>query len=236
MRRLLWAFAIVGPIAAALVWIAWFSPWLGLSQVSVQVEGTAAASAGEFPMSDVEAAVTDPVGTPLLRVDTTAIAERVASVPQVAAVEVTRTWPQGLLIEVQRRTPVAALEGPDGRVLLVDAGGVPVLEVDQPPGDLPVIVAADRATALAVAASLPPWLQAEVKTIDASTRNDATILLRDGAAVRWGSADEGELKATVLQTLLSIEADRYDVSAPGVPTTSNTADLPTSQRSGDDSV
>ena len=43
-------------------------------------------------------------------------------------------------------------------------------------------------------------------------------MLRDGREVQWGSADESDLKATVLAELLAgQEAKVYDVSVPGQP-------------------
>ena len=37
----------------------------------------------------------------------------------------------------------------------------------------------------------------------------------------WGAAGDTAFKAEVLQTLLQVKAQRYDVSAPGVPATSD---------------
>ena len=37
----------------------------------------------------------------------------------------------------------------------------------------------------------------------------------------WGSAEESDVKATVLTDLLDQKAQRYDVSVPGQPTTSS---------------
>ena len=55
----------------------------------------------------------------------------------------------------------------------------------------------------------------EVQTID-----QITLVLRDGREVRWGSADESDLKATVLARLLAAQeaTTYYDVSVPGSPT------------------
>jgi cell division protein FtsQ len=44
-------------------------------------------------------------------------------------------------------------------------------------------------------------------------------MLSDGSEVRWGSAEESGLKADVLATLMSVPATTYDVSVPGLPTT-----------------
>ena len=66
-----------------------------------------------------------PPGTPLARVDTDAVAARVGALPPVASVEVSRSWPGTLVIDVTERSPVAAVATPTGFVLL-DAAGVVV--------------------------------------------------------------------------------------------------------------
>ena len=49
-----------------------------------------------------------------------------------------------------------------------------------------------------------------------------TLRLRDGREVLWGSADQSAEKAEVLAGLLAArpKASGYDVSVPGMPTTS----------------
>ncbi|MCY7344460.1 MAG: FtsQ-type POTRA domain-containing protein, partial [Pseudonocardia sp.] len=57
---------------------------------------------------DVLAAAAVPVGTPLADVDTATIADRVARLPAVASVRVTRGWPHTVTVAVTERVPVAA--------------------------------------------------------------------------------------------------------------------------------
>ena len=75
--------------------------------------------------------------------------------------------------------------------------------------------------AVTVAREVPAWLSERVDEIEASTRNNVTLRLRNGSTVMWGSAGDTAFKAEVLQTLLQVKAQRYDVSAPGVPATSD---------------
>lgn len=228
-RRVLWWTVIVlTPILAVGVWVAWYSPWLSVEQIRVEVTGDVPASAGEFPVGDVEAVVDLPEGTPLLRVPMDAITARVSALPAVRTVDVVREWPSTVVIEVQRRIPVAAVAGPDGYDL-VDLEGMVVTVVADQPGDLPLVDArgAGLPAALAVAAGLPEDLQRVIRVIEASTRNDVTLVMRNEDQVIWGNAAQGELKSEVLTALLSDEWDLYDVSAPAAPTTA---------RSGDDTV
>ncbi|MFM8515249.1 MAG: cell division protein FtsQ/DivIB [Actinomycetota bacterium] len=77
--------------------------------------------------------------------------------------------------------------------------------------------------AIAVARELPEEIRRRVVTVEASTRNDVTLILKNGAEVLWGSAEEGPFKAEVLLVLLKeVDARFYDVSAPGVPATADT--------------
>ena len=81
-------------------------------------------------------------GTPLLRVDVEDVEARVARLPQIAAVEVTRGWPRSVVITVVERVPVAVV-GEAGRRSLVDADGVlfDTITGAPPPGVVPLEVA-----------------------------------------------------------------------------------------------
>lgn len=225
-RRIVWwCVALLAPLVAAGVWLAWFSPWLSVETIRVEVTGDVPVSAGEFPVADVEAVVDLPEGTPLLRVPTESITARVLALPTVRSVEVIRQWPRTLVIDVQRRIPVAAVAGAGG-FDLVDLEGMVVKVVPEQPADLPLVDAggAGLPAALAVAAQLPVDLRELTRVIEADTRNDVVLQMRAGARVMWGDAGEGPLKAQVLTALLSPEWDRYDVSAPTAPTTARSTD------------
>ena len=219
--RVWWAVAAVAPLAGVVVWLGWFSPWFSVEQVRVEVSGEAPESAGEFPVSEVEAVIEIPPGTPMLRAPTDQITARVAALPQVKSVRVERQWPRTLVIDVQRRTPVAAVPGAGG-VDLVDLEGMVVVTVPRAPSDLPFVDASGAGVpaALAVAAQLPGWLRELTEEVRATTRNDVTLALRNGAEVIWGNAERDALKAQVLQALLPGDWSWYDVSAPEVPVTS----------------
>lgn len=224
-RAVWWVLALVVPTLIAGAWVAWFSPWLSVEEVQVVVTGEAPQSAGEFPVADVEAVIDLPMGTPLLRVPADAIAARVAALPQVRSAQIVRQWPRTLVIDIERRTPVAAVRGPDGYDL-VDLEGMVVTVVTSAPSDLPLVDASGSGlpAALAVAADLPVELQQMTEVVEATTRNNVTLVFRDGSQVIWGSADQAALKVQVLQALVSPQWDRYDVSAPTAPTTSLSTD------------
>lgn len=222
MRRWLIALLVIVPIVAALGWLAWFSPWLAVSQVQVTVSA-APEVAGPLTPEEVQAVTEVQMGTPLLRVDTGAIQERIAALPAVESVTVSRSWPDTIVVDVVRRTPVA-LVASGSAYDVVDASGAVIRSVPSVEEGLPVVTATGDGVgaAVAVARELPEEIRSKVVSIEASTRNNVTLILRNRSEVMWGSADEGAFKAEVLLTLFQVDAKYYDVSAPGVPATSDT--------------
>lgn len=222
MRRWLIALLVIVPIVAALGWLAWFSPWLAVSQVQVTVSA-APEVAGPLTPEEVQAVTEVQMGTPLLRVDTGAIQERIAALPAVESVTVSRSWPDTIVVDVVRRTPVA-LVASGSAYDVVDASGAVIRSIPSVEEGLPVVTATGDGVgaAVAVARELPEEIRSKVVSIEASTRNNVTLILRNRSEVMWGSADEGAFKAEVLLTLFQVDAKYYDVSAPGVPATSDT--------------
>ena len=223
MKRWLIPIAIVVPILAALGWLLFFSPWLAVTQVQVTVSA-APDVAGPLTADEVSAVAAVETGTPLLRVDTGAIEERVAALPQVESVSVSRSWPDAIVIDVVRRAPVALVATGSGYDV-VDASGAVIRSVTVLEDGVPVVRASGDGVgaAVAVARELPEDIRRRVVEIEATTRNDVTLILKNGAEVMWGSAEEGPFKAEVLLVLLKeVDARFYDVSAPGVPATSGT--------------
>ena len=122
-------------LLVAALWFLWAGPVLAVGTVQVDGAGTLAAD-------EVRKAAGIEVGTPLLRVDVEDVEARVARLPQISAVEVTRGWPQSVVITVVERVPVAVV-GEAGRRSLVDADGVlfDTITGAPPPGVVPLEVA-----------------------------------------------------------------------------------------------
>lgn len=223
MKKVLLGLLVVLPLIAAAVWVVGFSSWMTLQKVTVTISQTDAA-AGPLSQEQVEATAQLPIGTPLIRVDTGAIEDRIETLPQVQSATVTRAWPTALEISVVRRTPVAAVAVSAGGFDIVDATDVVIVHSDDSMAGVPLIVAtgAGAPAAVTVAAGLPDWLREKTESIEATTRNNVRLHLRNGAIVMWGSAEQDDFKAKVLNTLLEVKALFYDVSAPEVPSTSDT--------------
>jgi cell division protein FtsQ len=170
--------------------------------------------------------------TPLLRVRTGEVADRVAQLPPVAQVSVRREWPSAVVIEIIERTAVAAVPVVDGFGdacepngpcwAVVDRTGV-VFQTVAEAGELPVMVVAapgpeDPATraALAVLGSLTPQLRADLESLTAAGPASIELTLRSGWTVVWGDESASDAKAALATALLDRDGEVIDVSAPEV--------------------
>lgn len=162
------------------------------------------------------------VGTPLLQIDTTGVATRVAAIRRVASARVQRQYPSTLLITVVERVAVVVKDFPDGPHLY-DRDGVDFATAPPPPS-LPYLdVAApgpdDPTTraALAVLTALRPEVAGLVARVAAPSVASITLTLTDGREVVWGTTDRTAEKAEVLAALLTRPGQTYDVSSPHRP-------------------
>ena len=206
--------ALVAVVSGALVWMVGFSSVLAAR--TVEVQGVTVVTAAE-----VESRGSVPLGTPLARVNTDHIAERVATLPAVQSVKVERRWPHTVAIVITERTGVIAL-AQGGSFRWADASGTlfhqtptpgPGLVVVEAPNDQRIL--ADLAT---VAQSLTDQLRGRLQKITATSPDTITLVLDQGQKVIWGSAAESTTKAQVATAMLGVKATVFDVSAPANPT------------------
>ncbi|TVZ03195.1 FtsQ-type POTRA domain-containing protein [Trebonia kvetii] len=187
--------------------------------------------------SRVIAAADVPPGTPLLRVDTGAVARRVEAIPQVASARVTKDWPDHLVIAVTERVPVLAVKMAGGGYDLVDPTGVPVRWAKNRPVALPQLLTSLPGSALAgapsvsaaaaVLAELQRWLAGQVVQMSVTqptgsgdpASQQVTLHLRTGKTVLWGGPGLAGQKNRELAILLPGKARYVDVSAPGTVVT-----------------
>lgn len=195
---------------------------------SVTVSGT-----GLVPASEVVAFADVPLGTPLSRVNTAAVARRVENIEQVASASVSRSWPDGIDIAVRERRPAVAVRMAGGGYDLVDGAGVIVRWSSAKPSTLPVYATsvtgsalrgdARLAAAVAVLGELPKWLSGSVASVSAAGTATAagpvTLELSDHKTVVWGGTDRAAAKARELAILFGGQATYYNVSAPGTAVT-----------------
>lgn len=215
LKVLLWT-VLLAVVAVALGLILYFTPVM--SARNIVVIGTGAVTRDEI----VETAQVKP-GTPLLQIDTDAVADRVAAIRRVASARVQREYPSSLRITIVERIPVAVKDLPDGSHLYDRDGvdfaigapppGLPYLDVDNPgPADPPT-----RA-ALEVLTALRPEVLGQVGRVAAPSVASITLTLTDGRVVVWGTTDRTDEKAEKLAALLTQPGHTYDVSSPDLPT------------------
>ncbi|NPC43608.1 FtsQ-type POTRA domain-containing protein [Nocardioides sp. zg-1230] len=165
-----------------------------------------------------------PVGEQLALVDLGRADARVGSLAEVESVDVTRTWPDAVRISVVERTAVAVVELA-GRLRGLDADGVVFRDYETVPRQMPRVRPGSNAgtdalrEAATVVSALPQDLVTRVDHVEVATVDQITLVMRDQRQVLWGSAEESELKAEVVDKLLAAQkAPYYDVSVPGNPT------------------
>lgn len=220
-RRKLWRGGALGAavvLVALAVYLAFFSSVFAVKQVSV-------AGAGLLTVDEVKAAAQVPLGQPLLTQDLGGVRQRIEDLPAVRSAEVERQFPDVVAVTIEERA-VAFLRERDGEFDWIDPEGVSFHRTADPlPQQLvaDVAVVEDEQRLLAdvatVATAVPPEVRAQVVAIQAEAVDRISLLLDEGRTVVWGSADESPLKAEVIAALISVEAETYDVSAPGHPTT-----------------
>jgi cell division protein FtsQ len=206
-------------LVAAGVWLVEFSPFLVAR--SVTVEGV---PPKDFRGIVRKAAV--PMGTPLAKVDTLAVARRVIASATLAEVTVSRSWPSTIVISASPRVPVLAVKDPQGQVQVVDSQGVAYATVSAPPNGVPLINTVENPpskesmrAAIVVLQALSPAQRRRVTDVTVSGANMVTLEMGD-VTVEWGGASEPELKVKVMTALLKQNGvGTIDVSAPRTPVT-----------------
>ncbi|GAB3035827.1 cell division protein FtsQ [Nocardioides flavus (ex Wang et al. 2016)] len=215
--RYVLALLLVVALAGTAVHMLLFSATMQVKRV--EVVGNALLSDGRVrEIADV------PLGDQLALVDLGRAGARVGSLAEVRSVDVTRTWPDAVRIEVVERTPVAVVELA-GRLRGLDADGIVFREYDRVPDGMPRIRPGAAAgtdalkEAATVVSALPEDLATRVDHVEVTTIDQITLVMRDRRQVLWGSAEDSELKAQVVDRLLAAQqASSYDVSVPGNPT------------------
>ncbi len=203
--------ALLGGVVA----VVYATPAFGVH--GIRVTGVSALTAQE-----VREAARVAGGTPLARLDLSAVEGRVRELKPVLSVAASKDYPRTLVLAVRERTAIAVVPRALGYALL-DAAGVAYLPVGSAPPGLPVVRIAAPApgdattkAALTVLAALPPWLREPMLALVAEAPTRIRLELTDRRTVVWGDATENEAKIRVLQFTKIAPDKTLDVSAPGV--------------------
>ncbi len=216
--RLVGAAVVALALVAGLGWVVWASPLLVVDDVVVTgVEG-----------ADREAALQAaavPIGEPLARIDSAAVAQRVGSLSIVKRAVVTRSWPRTLVVTVTPRVGMLVVRNSEGTLQVVDEDGVAFRDVEQVPTGLAVVNGSGARPApeglqavIEVLRILPADQRATISQISVTSASMVTFTLGE-VEVIWGGRGSQEKKAKVLQVLLATKPKVIDVSAPDTPVT-----------------
>lgn len=221
--KFLLAVLCVAIVAGAGWYVVRYSPLLVVKKITITgVDGPL--------LDDVRTLVKVPQGTALVAVDAQGISTSLEDIPRVKTASVRRGWPNTLVVAITERTPFAwvsgSLAGTSARAVVIDDEGVAINGMGAKPSGLIELTVAPQSpgglAALNVYQALPADLKelvAKVGSAKPSSIDSVTLILKDKSQVLWGSAELMSRKADVLRALLVQKADRYDVSAPDLPTT-----------------
>lgn len=216
-RRVLWGVTGLTAFVVVFVAIGVFSPLFSVREVAVIGVERADKAAIESSLKQLE-------GRPLAQVTDADVGALLDQFVLVQSYSVRTEPPSRLIVEVVERVPVGAITGDDG-IVMVDAVGTTLWRADKLPGDIPVIqVSSVDAPGFAAAAqaslALNGELRKQVAEISANTLDSITLTLRDGTLVVWGSAEDSDHKARVLEALVVASGGQlayFDVSSPDNP-------------------
>lgn len=214
---------------------------LGVAYLIVQsplldVDTVRVVGARNMTPAQVRAAAEIEPGTPLLRVDTGAVARRVEALPWVRTATVSRVLPGTLRVSVTEYAPVAYVKNPAGGVGLIAPDGRVIARAATAPRGAVEIVGLRRVPAAgslvsppqaaSVARWLPPALTSQIVAVDVGTKNVAVRLTR-GGEIRLGTLDNLRAKgASALAVLQHVGAQPFaylDVSTPEAPVVGHVA-------------
>jgi cell division protein FtsQ len=220
-----WKAAFFTLTAAAIVIVA---VWAILGSSLLVVRSVTVTGSGTVPRAEVLAAAAVTPGTPLARLNTAAVASRVEKITQVQSAQVSREWPDSVVIAVTPRTPAVAVASPGG-YLLIDRFGVTVSQVPEQPSGMPLLAPAPPAASLrgspavlaavTVLGQLPSQVRGLVTTVTSTPQGAVTLHLRGGITVVWGGTSRPVTKAAELVILMRTKASFYDISDPATAVT-----------------
>lgn len=164
-------------------------------------------------------------GVPLALVSDADIHRVLEPFPLIQRYAIERVPPHTLIVRVEERTAVVALER-DGGFDLLDPAGVLLNRVPERPVGVPVgspelTDTSSKAflAAASVVRDLPADLREQLVAVRASNGQDVSFVLASGTEVVWGEPTGTQQKAIVLRSMLAAIGNpaMIDVSAPEAP-------------------
>jgi cell division protein FtsQ len=212
--RILLGLGVALLVVVLVVWLVAFSPVFSARTVTVK------GALQRLNVTQIKNAADVPLGTPLVRLDTGAVRDRVTAIPEVASARVSVSYPSTVSITVVERVAVGYLTV-SGGYELVDKTGLQFVSTADKPANLPhfdLAPGADPRPSIAasaqVAGALPKDILSELDSISAGSSSAVSLVLRDGRIVRWGSSDRNAEKSQLLIPLLKQPGNTFDISDP----------------------
>lgn len=201
--------------------------YLAVESPALDVDRVAVTGAENVNPDDVRRAAGVERGEALLRVDTGAVAKRVAQLPWIADVRVVRDLPGTLRIDVRELDAVAYARRANGKAALLAADGRVVADVDVPPPGVVEVLGMRRPPAVNGVVSppgapgavtyMPQEVARRVVAIDLSGEGVA-LDLDNGAEIRLGTLDDLEAKgAAALAVLREVDGTPFEYIDVRVP-------------------
>lgn len=222
-RRRRRAWLIVGSSVGALVlfvMVGVFTPVMGVRQF--EIVGAEAVST-----EDLEESLASFEGTPLALVSDRDVEIALRDFPLIQRYAVERVPPDTLRVRIVERVPVLSIKE-DGEFRRYDAAGVLVGSSKKSVKGVPLARggAAELGTpafeaSARIVRDMPVELRKKVARVKASGDQDVTLTLRGGLRVIWGSPEDTQRKAVVLDAMLKALQGRdvglIDVSSSEAP-------------------
>jgi cell division protein FtsQ len=173
-------------------------------------------------ISTVVRKVGDLTGTKLARIEPRRISKSIESISWVRSADVSRNWlSSSVKISIRARVPIGEFAG-----RYIDASGV-IFDPIGPPIDVPQVSAPNPEIGLSAVklfTSLPQDFRQMIASMNARSASDFSMIVTyEGRrlTLRFGSADEEDLKIKVFKALVALEENKnistIDVSAPHAP-------------------
>ena len=164
----------------------------GLLEAGLTVRSVTAAGRDQTPGDVLLGAIGVSVGDSILHADLNAVHTRVAQLPWVSEVRVSRKLPDTIHVELVEKRPVAIWQT-KGRMFLVDDEGEVISEKDVPKfAHLPLVVgdgAAEAAADLLSVLEQEPWLERRVEAAVRVGKRRWNLRLQNGIDVRLPEID-----------------------------------------------
>jgi len=175
---------------------------------------------------------------PLIDLNTGSMAARVEALPFIATAEVSRHWPDAVIIAVTERVPAATVAGPGASWSTVDAAGrTLVVQPTRPAGLAQLVVTTAKGPlapvpvgqslpavagpGLEVASTLPAAFAAQVTSVAVAADGTVDLALNSGLTVQLGTATDLAAKYEDVAAIIA-HADLHgkkviDVTVPDAP-------------------